>query len=456
MKYSDNHTKLKNVQRIRIQQVYSFLEVRNSTLSHENETIVKEELLDIFEGEKRMLAFESQQFPNLNPRQLTLYFDGQIVHGVIAKYSNGNWSCRTFNESAPTRTSFVFSESVNKPPSPPFTDVTAVQETLELEIIQGDKSCFKEKFPDSYRNIKEKLGDDCKKKIFVDIKQSIGNNTDEVPGIEIRETLIAGQVRYVELTSHVTDVLNPRFLVMLYDGVNIQAAINKISQYHPTMPYCSLFNNSAPNSWYPTFATNVTSQDPFAYIEDRLRVNFLDPMKPWGEEQDLECFDIQVPPCNRHNTTDDNRKFRIFVTYYIIKNYQTTTEEVEKFSVEVTEGRSEVVQIGSEFQSGNFENRTPRNLSLYLEDSVLHGGMGQLHSWSSGEAWSCNNSSAILDTGLQEVKTFMFLYDSRQKHFLSFSWIPSSSNGSDNCANIVLVFLLLIYTMLLQQGLKKE
>ena len=57
-----------------------------------------------------------------------------------------------------------------------------------MKYVLFNKSCFKEKFPDSYRNIKEKLGDDCKKKIFVDIKQSIGNNTDEVPGIEIRET----------------------------------------------------------------------------------------------------------------------------------------------------------------------------------------------------------------------------------------------------------------------------
>ena len=157
------------------------------------------------------------------------------------------------------------------------------------------------------------------------------------------------------------------------------------------------------------------------------------------------CLDPPPVP----NTTDGNRKARLFVTHYFIKNYQTTTEEVEKFSVEVVEGRSEVVQI----KSGN----TPRNLSLYLEDSVLHVGMGQLHVWSSGESWSCNNSSAILETGSEEVKTFMFLYESSGKrHFLSFSWSPSSSNGLDDYANIVLVFLLLIYTMILQQGLKTE
>ena len=447
LKYSDNYTTLKNVQRIRIQQVYL-----NSATSR-NGSIIKEESLDIFEGKKKILEFESQQFPDLNPRQLTLYFDGQHVQAGIAHYNEvqgiaGHWSCRTFNESAPKRKSFLFSQSLNKPnPSPPFTDITSsVYEILTFEIIQDDKSCFKENFPDSLKNIKAEVGDCKKKEILVDIKQSIGN----VQVVEMRESLIAGQVKYVEVTSYVTDVMNPRYLVMLYDGDNIQAAINKISQQLPTASHCNSVNNSAPYTWYPEFAYNVTSQD-------SLCVEFLDPMKPWSEEQDLECFDIQFPTCKRRNTTDMNRKARIFVTHYFTKKYQSTTEEVKKFSVEVTEGRVEVVQIESEFQSGNFENRTPRNLSLYLEDSVLHAGMGQLEISSSGESlWSCSGSSAVLETGSEEVKmiTFSHVWDtSRQRHFLSFSWNPSSSNGLNNCANIVLIFLLLIYIMLSQHGL---
>merc|ERR1712179_560555 len=92
---------------------------------------------------KRILKFESQQFPDLNPRQLTLYFDGQIVQAAIAFYYEKqgiaeNWTCRTSNISAPDWHKFVFSGSVNKlNPSPPYTSIT---EILSMEIIQGDKS----------------------------------------------------------------------------------------------------------------------------------------------------------------------------------------------------------------------------------------------------------------------------------------------------------------------------
>jgi len=451
LKYSYDHTALKSVQRIKIQQVYREFLFRDPPPPQRNDTPISEQLLDIFEGERAIFELESQQFPDLNPRQLTLYFDGQSVQAAIAHYNEaqgivGNWTCRTFNESAPARKSFEFSASVNNPnPSPPITDFTSVQEVLWIDLIQDDKSCFKENLMNSLEHIKVEV-DDCKKKeIFVEIKPTLLNNTEEIPAIVIKKSLMAGQIEYAELGSLATDVMNPRYLVMLYDGVKVQAAINYISQQHPSMSDCRIFNDTAPNIWFTTFASNVTDEAPFAYAEDRILARFLDPMRPWGEEQDLECFDIQFPPCNRQNTTEGNKKARIFVTH-IFKTF-TDSEEVEKFSVDLTEGKSEIVQIEFEFQ-----NRTPRNLSLYLEDSVLHVGMGQLQTWPSGSTtWNCEHSSAIMDMDSEEVKTFEFLdtWDSTH-HFLSFSW--NHTNGMNDCANIALIFSLLFYTMSLQHG----
>ena len=77
---------IKNIQGIRIKQIYEELEVRNSTLSR-NETLIKVELLKIFEGEKTILNISSHQFQDQNPRQIVLFYDGQRLQGAMAHYS---------------------------------------------------------------------------------------------------------------------------------------------------------------------------------------------------------------------------------------------------------------------------------------------------------------------------------------------------------------------------------
>ena len=436
---------IKNIQGIRIKQIYEELEVRNSTLSR-NETLIKVELLKIFEGEKTILNISSHQFQDQNPRQIVLFYDGQRLQGAMAHYpvnqGVANWTCTSFNESAPKREFVLFSKTVDYINIP--VNGSSVEEKLELEIIQNDESCFQESFPAHV----ESPVSVCDNKRVVDIKQSVGNNTvdNDIIVKEMRETLLEGQMKYVELTSKATDVLNPRYLIMLYDGLDIKAAINEIGQIYPTQSHCNVFNNSAPDTWYTTFGENITSQDPFTYIEDKLRVNFLDPMKPWGEEKDKECFDIQYPPCERVNTTHQNRTAIIFVTHYYSQHYQTTTEEAERFSVELTEGQTKVVKITSEFESDleNLEATASRNLSLLLEDNLLHVGMAQLLAWKHSSEWSCMNSSIVLEIGSEEDKTFMFsnnLQGSHRKDFLSFSWNSSSLFLSNN----IFLYLFLLY-----------
>ena len=97
---------IKNTQAIRIKQIYEELEVKNSTVSS-NETLIKVELLKISEGEKRMFNTSSLQFQDQNPRQMVLLYDGlcNSVNQGIA-----NWTCRSFNESAPKRELVTFSK----------------------------------------------------------------------------------------------------------------------------------------------------------------------------------------------------------------------------------------------------------------------------------------------------------------------------------------------------------
>jgi len=103
----------------------------------------------------------------------------------------------------------------------------------------------------------------------------------------------------IELTSFATDVLNPRYLILLFDGKDIKASINNIKQEYASETKCQILNGSAPETWITQFGESFTSVDSadlrkFVYRYDKLRLNFLDPKIPWeNSNQDQQCFNIQ-------------------------------------------------------------------------------------------------------------------------------------------------------------------
>ena len=281
---------------------------------------------------------------------------------------------------------------------------------------------------------------------------------EELPVAEIRETLVEGKMKYVELTSNVTDVLNPRYLVMFYDGLKVQAAMSNIEQNNPTQSNCQLFDQAVPETWYTTFGENITF-DPFSWSQDILHVNFLDPTIPWGEDQDLEFFDIQFPPCIRESENKTSNKNKTIYINHYFKPKGFLTEDIEKFSVDLTEGVTEVVPVEPKYQSQELENRSPRNLSLFLTESALLIGLAHQQDYTvrnGSSRWQCHNSSADLNVGSEEVLSILYyeaVYSQdeeyfKQSDFLSFSW-TNNAGSTYTKASTINMFGLVLYRILL-------
>lgn len=137
----------------------------------------------------------------------------------------------------------------------------------------------------------------------------------------------------------------------------------------------------------------------------------------------------------------------------------STTEDIEKFSVSLTEGITEIVPVQSRYQSQDLENRNPRNLSLLLTDSTLMIGMAQQydHTARNGTSWwQCYGSYAALDVGSQEVPAIIYyqgLYSRdgnyfQQTNYLSFSWSQSCSTFPRVWLNMSSVLCLLLFYIL--------
>merc|ERR1711915_1046140 len=143
-------------------------------------------------------------------RQLSLGYNGRGIYGAIGFHSVQNvsnnisesWSCQLINKTAPYRTKLKFSERVKQ----------------AVEIIQ-----------------------------------TYHDNVEEIEKFTTEIMLQKGVLKKIELTSFATDVLNPRYLILLFDGKHIKASINNIKQEYASRSKCQIFNGSAPETWITQF-----------------------------------------------------------------------------------------------------------------------------------------------------------------------------------------------------------
>lgn len=415
---AENNSSSPYLQQVNIRQIYQVYDTINNNDTSLNTTLIKSEEVKLAEGDKINLTITSLAPSAPNPRNLILYFDGYLVQAAMGYHSHNvssegedhqAWQgCRTVNVTAPEGLKILFAAFNNNAQ-------IAELESLELDIIQNDASCFEESFPEMIKsspNINT-----CERDKFqaVDIKHVVYYDyNDETTIKQMRLMLEKGRKEFVELISHTTNVTNPRYLVLLYDGYLVMGAVNHINQKIPTLSQCSTFNATAPNSWMESFATNVSHSD-------NIHVDILDPMNPWGEkEEDLECFALQFPDCKNETSLiveNGEKNQTIHMTHYAshethyAEHDEITTVEVEKFALDIEEGVSKVVQIEYQNQSSKFENQNPRNLSLLLEGSKLKIGLGYLDDTDVIEyssAWSCAYSSAVLDVNSEDTAKITF------------------------------------------------
>merc|ERR1711915_740699 len=463
-----------SVQWIKIEQVLQFFARVNGT-SESNETSVFTTSFGLRPEENITYYYDIDSQGNTKQkRQLSLGYNGRGIYGAIGFHSVQNvsnnisesWSCQLINKTAPYRTKLKFSEKIDLEVNQSLTMMT---EFLQVDLIQSDYSCFEENFPEeNMRNKREEK--DCEERIkqAVEIIQTYYDNVEEIEKFTTEVMLQKGVLKKIELTSFATDVLNPRYLILLFDGKHIKASINNIKQEYASRSKCQIFNGSAPETWITQFGENFTSDDSvdlreFVYRYDKLRLNFLDPKIPWeNSNQDQQCFNIQFNSCKDKSKDTISTNVTLYVTHYMqhypLFLYPNKNEVVQKFTVNFTDEFIKEVKLNYNSDSLSLPDTGPRNLSLKLEGSTVKIGMAQLKrsSLNLDPVWTCNNSSVAMEVSSNSDAEFLF-YDTRfttdqnrtmrHKEFLSFSWSSATSVAFDRPSlTIALCFMLLFTT----------
>jgi len=463
-----------SVQWIKIEQVLQFFARVNGT-SESNETSVFTTSFGLRPEENITYHYDIDSQGNTKQkRQLSLGYNGRGIYGAIGFHSVQNvsnnisesWSCQLINKTAPYRTKLKFSEKIDLEVNQSLTMMT---EFLQVDLIQSDYSCFEENFPEeNMRNKREEK--DCEERIkqAVEIIQTYYDNVEEIEKFTTEVMLQKGVLKKIELTSFATDVLNPRYLILFFDGKHIKAAINKIQQDYISQSKCQIFNGSAPETWITQFGESFTSGDSadlrrFVYRYDKLRLKFLDPKIPWeNSNQDQQCFNIQFNSCKDKSRDTISTNVTLYVTHYMqhypLFLYPNNNEVVQKFTVNFTDEFIKEVKLNYNSDSLGLPDTGPRNLSLKLEGSTVKIGMAQLKrsSLNLDPVWTCNNSSVVMEVSSNSDAEFLF-YDTRfitdqnrtmrHKEFLSFSWSSATPvTFVCPCLTIAFCFILLFST----------
>jgi len=305
--------------------------------------------------------------------------------------------------------------------------------TLQYMVLtvlahEKDEECFNLdiplEMPADSRNNKEAI------QAAIDFTHTYTNSYGTITTIKQERMFISkGENATLVLLARSYADLNPRYLLLHFDGIYVKAAMASYRRFYDSVAVettidwsCLNLNLSHEKGGFGSgrFSDNGDYRNgKFSYLYDIIDISVIASSIPLSDEPDSECYDNQfqtlmVSPESESWTLHLN----ITQRYYTSIGYSYSGDfKIRDHLLTISNGEQQIIKLSYSPQSSKFKDRNPRNLTIRNDAGELMIGMGKLmeteikystNPWSYKAEWTCNNSSLMYQPGMKESPKLMF------------------------------------------------